>query len=215
MSNIRRYDALNRPIFMTAVCYKRKTRLKGDAAKELLLSVMREIKQETSYTMLGYIILDDHFHWMIRLAWRNENGLSGNPPAANTLTYDQAYDSVGNKNHERGVLSSHDDLNSKYAISKIMQSLKLRFTYRYKKNSGIRSNVSLWQRRFWDHIVKDQEDFNRHLDYIHYNPVKHGYVVRPIDYSFSSFPEYVERGVYGPGWGEEAEPMYLSKTEWE
>ena len=59
----------------------------------------------------------------------------------------------------------------------------------------------IWQRRFWEHTVRDEEDFQRHLDYIHFNPVKHGLVSRVSDWPHSSFHEYVRRGVYTPGWG--------------
>jgi len=59
----------------------------------------------------------------------------------------------------------------------------------------------IWQHRFWDHIIRDQKDFNRHLDYIHFNPVKHGLASGPKDWSCSSFHEWVDEGVYQPDWG--------------
>ena len=80
MTNIRRYDVSNHPVFMTVVCYKRKPWLKENPDKDLLLSVMREIKQETLYTMLGYVILNDHFHWMIRIQPPTCNGDLSTPP---------------------------------------------------------------------------------------------------------------------------------------
>jgi putative transposase len=58
-----------------------------------------------------------------------------------------------------------------------------------------------WQHRFYDHVIRDDEDFARHLDYIHYNPVKHGYAARTLDYGRSSFAEWVKRDVYAPDWG--------------
>lgn len=59
----------------------------------------------------------------------------------------------------------------------------------------------IWQRRFWEHLIRDECDFKRHADYIHYNPVKHGYVTRAVDWPHSSFHRYVERGIYTPDWG--------------
>ena len=50
------------------------------------------------------------------------------------------------------------------------------------------------------HIV-GEDDFAEHVDYIHYNPVKHGYVKRPIDWPYSSFHDYVKRGILDPNWG--------------
>jgi putative transposase len=59
----------------------------------------------------------------------------------------------------------------------------------------------IWQRRFWEHTVRDEEDWRRHMDYIHYNPVKHRYVARVADWSYSSFHRYVRAGAYPPDWG--------------
>jgi putative transposase len=60
---------------------------------------------------------------------------------------------------------------------------------------------TLWQRRFWEHRIRDQEDFNRHIDYIHWNPVKHGLVERVVDWPYSSFHRYLKAGVYALDWG--------------
>jgi len=64
-----------------------------------------------------------------------------------------------------------------------------------------RGERGIWQRRFWEHLIRDQEDFNRHADYIHWNPVKHGWVRRVADWPHSSFHGYVRRGVYPVDWG--------------
>jgi len=59
----------------------------------------------------------------------------------------------------------------------------------------------VWQNRFWDHIIRNQEDLNRHIDYIHFNPVKHGFVKSPFDWSHSSIHKYHAEGFYTRGWG--------------
>jgi len=64
-----------------------------------------------------------------------------------------------------------------------------------------RRERGLWQRRFWEHLLRDQDDFNRHVDYIHWNPVKHGWVKQVSDWPHSSFHAYVSRGVYAANWG--------------
>ncbi|NEO10179.1 transposase [Moorena sp. SIO3I8] len=61
------------------------------------------------------------------------------------------------------------------------------------------SNV--WQRRFWEHTIRNDHDLHRHIDYIHYNPVKHGLVSCPHLWQYSSFHKWVERGKYRPDWG--------------
>jgi putative transposase len=60
---------------------------------------------------------------------------------------------------------------------------------------------NLWQARYWEHLIRDEADFERHADYIHFNPVKHGYVGDPSLWPHSSFARYVERGDYPRGWG--------------
>jgi len=64
-----------------------------------------------------------------------------------------------------------------------------------------RNEAAIWQRRFWEHTVRDQEDLNRHMDYVHYNPVKHGLVERVVDWPWSSFHRYVKVGYYEADWG--------------
>jgi putative transposase len=64
-----------------------------------------------------------------------------------------------------------------------------------------RSESGIWQRRFWDHLIRDDLDFQRHLDYLHWNPVKHGYVRRVIDWPYSTFHRFVNQGLYTPDWG--------------
>ena len=60
---------------------------------------------------------------------------------------------------------------------------------------------SVWQRRFWEHLIRDDKDFIGHVDYIHYNPVKHGLVTAPKNWEYSSFHRYVQSGVYEQEWG--------------
>ena len=56
----------------------------------------------------------------------------------------------------------------------------------------------IWQRRFWEHCIRNEDDWRRHVDYIHFNPVKHGYVVKPGDWLYSSFQKAVDQGWYDP-----------------
>ncbi len=58
----------------------------------------------------------------------------------------------------------------------------------------------IWQRRYWEHTIRDADDLNRHIDYIHFNPVKHGLVECVMDWPYSSFHRYVREGILPPGW---------------
>lgn len=59
----------------------------------------------------------------------------------------------------------------------------------------------VWQDRFWEHTIRDERDLENHFDYIHYNPVKHGFVESARDWPWSSFHRYVRAGHYRPEWG--------------
>jgi putative transposase len=85
-------------------------------------------------------------------------------------------------------------------FSKIMHSLKMNFTREYKKLLGISPSEAMkfWQKRFWDHVIRDDRDFENHLHYIHYNPVKHGYLSDLREWKNSSYLEWEQRGLYPP-----------------
>jgi len=85
-------------------------------------------------------------------------------------------------------------------ISNIVQRIKMSFGALWRKRMGLFSG-RVWQNRFWDHIIRDQKDLNRHIDYIHFNPVKHGYVNSPYDWPHSSIHKYYEEGFYSRDWG--------------
>jgi putative transposase len=65
-----------------------------------------------------------------------------------------------------------------------------------------RRETHIWQRRFWEHAIRDDADYGRHVDYIHYNPVKHGMVDRVGDWPHSSFHRFVREGLYFENWGD-------------
>jgi putative transposase len=91
------------------------------------------------------------------------------------------------------------------------KKIKRDFTVRWIERGGADASVSLprhsrgergiWQRRFWEHLVRDEADLERCCDYIHYNPVKHGYAATPADWPWSTFARFVESGDYPPDWG--------------
>jgi putative transposase len=63
-----------------------------------------------------------------------------------------------------------------------------------------RGERGIWQRRFWEHVIRDDRDFEKHIDYLHFNPVKHGLVSRVVDWPYSSFHRHVKNGVYTVNW---------------
>ena len=82
----------------------------------------------------------------------------------------------------------------------ILHRIKLSFGADYRKKHNLRGG-RVWQSRFWDHVIRDERDLRRHIDYIHYNPVKHGLVNRPFDWAPSSIHNFMKEGYYGLDWG--------------
>jgi putative transposase len=106
--------------------------------------------------------------------------------------------------------------NGDAAYPRRWQAIKARFTALWLGSGGDEAEVSpayrrqrrrgVWQPRFIEHTIRDESDLHDHVDYIHYNPVKHGYVSAPKDWPWSSFHRYVASGEYADNWGSSHEP---------
>ena len=153
--NIRRYYIPGSAVFITQVVQDREPIFRNEDYLNLLHEILRNVKEVYPFSMLAYVFLSDHFHFIIQ--------------------------PLGECN-----------------FSDIMHSLKPNFTKEYKKLLGLSSSQSLkfWQKRFWDHVIRDDRDFENHIHYIHYNPVKHGYVKDPRNWKESSYMEWERRGLY-------------------
>lgn len=95
--------------------------------------------------------------------------------------------------------------------SKRLGRMKVEFTRSLRGAGALPLTVSVsrkkhhesdvWQRRFWEHTIEDEHDFDRHFDYIHYNPVKHGLAKCPHEWEATSFHYWVKKGVCDRHWG--------------
>jgi len=87
----------------------------------------------------------------------------------------------------------------------IKGSFSRRCDSRYKDGLSVsrqrKKEQAVWQRRFWEHTIRNGRDFTQHVEYIHFNPVKHGLVEMPRDWLYSSFHRYVNDGLYSLNWG--------------
>jgi len=72
-----------------------------------------------------------------------------------------------------------------------------------------RRERGIWQRRYWEHLIRDDADLRHHVDYVHINPVKHGHAARAADWPYSSFRRWVSAGLYPLDWAA-AEPELVS-----
>lgn len=98
------------------------------------------------------------------------------------------------------------DYPMRWMLIKAGFSRQIPTTERRNSSRVAKGERGIWQRRYWEHVIRDERDFARHFDYIHYNPVKHGYAKRVADWPHSTFHREVKRGTYALGWGSKPEP---------
>jgi putative transposase len=96
-----------------------------------------------------------------------------------------------------------DDFSTRWRLVKSTFTRKCNPIYRDSPSSSRRrkNEQAIWQRRFWEHRIRDEKDLIQHVEYIHYNPVKHGLVKTPKDWEYSSFHRHVREGIYEQDWG--------------
>ena len=151
MSNLRRYDPGNRPVFVTCVTLDRQPLL-IDLIRPLVAAYRHVL--DLNVAVPAWVVMPDHFHAVIEL----------------------------------GELRLSDTV---HRFKRKLTSVCYR-----RRHLG-----RIWQHRFWDHIIRSQADFNRHVDYIHFNPVKHALVDDPKKWKWSSIHRWAAEGWYQPDWG--------------
>ena len=98
-----------------------------------------------------------------------------------------------------------DDFTNRWRLIKQGFSKALPITERRSAVRMARGERGIWQRRFWEHAIRNETDYAAHIDYCHINPFKHGYVQRVADWPYSTFHRYVERGIYPLDWAGDLE----------
>jgi putative transposase len=93
-----------------------------------------------------------------------------------------------------------DDFATRWRLIKSTFSRALPKVERISESRRTKGERGIWQRRYWEHTLRDEGDFVRHADYIHFSPVKHGHVARVVDWPYSSFHRLVRLGVYPSDW---------------
>ena len=94
-----------------------------------------------------------------------------------------------------------NDFAKRWMLIKSAFSRQLPITERINKSRMHKGERGIWQRRYWEHLIRDDKDYERHVDYIHYNPVKHGYVTRPTYWQYSTIHRFVTDGILASDWG--------------
>ncbi|MFN3397300.1 MAG: REP-associated tyrosine transposase [Sulfurimicrobium sp.] len=104
------------------------------------------------------------------------------------------------------------DYPTRWALIKAGFSRTLPRVERVASSRIAKGERGIWQRRYWEHQIRDEDDYARHVDYIHYNPVKHGHTKAPMAWPHSSLHRYVRDGILPVDWG--ANYAEGKKAEW-
>jgi putative transposase len=96
-----------------------------------------------------------------------------------------------------------DDYSGRWRAIKTTFSKSLPKTERLSKTKVKRNERGIWQHRFWEHTIHDDRDYQAHMDYLHFNPVKHGFVGSVQEWEYSTFHHLVKKGVYPKNWASE------------
>ncbi len=84
--------------------------------------------------------------------------------------------------------------------SNVVFSFKRRISGRISNIAPVSKGAKIWLNRFWERTVRNEDEWAKFVEYIHFNPVKHGFAQEPSEWRFSSFNDYVARGIYGVDW---------------
>jgi putative transposase len=95
---------------------------------------------------------------------------------------------------------------------KVLFSQSIPPTEARSPQTAARGGRGIWQRGYWEHTIRDESDYAAHMDYTHFNPVKHGLVQSPGDWPYSTFRRCVQKGLYPPDWlGRGTEPLAMGE----
>jgi putative transposase len=181
MPDYRRWMILGETFYFTVVTHDRRPIFDRDKNVRLLGEVMRLVRATTPFQTIAVVVLPDHLHCV----WSLPCGDS--------------------------------DFSTRW------KRIKREFTIRLPLGCGAhpdqvvsasrrsRGEKGVWQRRFWEHVVRDDDELDQLCDYIHYNPVKHGYASSPAVWPWSSFARFVASGHYPIEWGRTA-PSTIDKV---
>jgi putative transposase len=92
------------------------------------------------------------------------------------------------------------DFAKRWRLIKIGFSKEMPLTERLSAVRTHRGERGIWQRRYWEHLIRDEADYRAHIDYVHINPVKHGLIKNMADWPYSTFHRLVAVGIYPPDW---------------
>jgi putative transposase len=163
--------------FFTLVTYKRIKIFTLAENVSLLRSSIKKVMHKHPFRIDAFVLLPDHLHCVWTLPQQDSD-------------FSTRWRLI------KSNFSRNFDQNTVGWVEERIPTIEAFSASRLRKKEK-----QIWQRRFWEHLIRKQQDLNRHIEYIHYNPVKHGLTKAPIEWTYSSFQRYVDRGIYDAKWG--------------
>lgn len=169
--------------FFTVVTYERQPILCLEQSRKILKVVIDEVRSSYPFEIKAWVLIPDHLHAI----WELPDG---------DMNYSMRW----------GLIK-------KEFTKKIIGKIEMVGTAHPTNSRKRHREGTIWQRRFWEHQIRGEKDLSAHCDYIHYNPVKHGLVRSPQDWSYSTFHRFVKEGIYSSiDWGgEQSTPVNISE----
>ena len=176
--------------FFTLVTEKRRPLLASAEAVDVLRQAFRTVKASRPFELDAIVVLPDHLHCIWTMP----------PDDADFATRWRLIKTWFTKHCDPALRSGADRLRHDVALRQTAPNA----TYGLNPSRVARKQQMIWQHRYWEHALRDETDFSRHVDYIHYNPVKHGHVSSAREWPYSSFQRHVAEGIYAMDWGRSA-----------
>jgi putative transposase len=179
MPNYRRNFVAGGCYFFTVNLLERQRTLLTDHI-DLLRDSVRRVRRLHPFHIDAWVVLPDHMHSTARMQEVEQR--REQLPSIWTLPLDT------------------DDFPMRWPLIKLLFCKGLPRTERLSATRQRRAERGIWQRRYWEHTIVTERDYAQHIDYIHVNPLKHGYVQRVCDWPHSTFHRYVADGILPVDW---------------
>ena len=177
MSTYRRSNTAGGSYFFTVVTQQRRPFLCAPDVLAALRCAIQHTRQTLPFTIDAWVVLPDHMHAI----WTLQQG-------------------EANFGKRWGVIKSQVTKACRGQVEALAKTSEIQSESQENQHES-----ALWQRRFWEHQIRDETDFTQHMNYVHFNPLKHGLVQRVRDWPHSTFHRSVKQEVYAQDWGLDAD----------
>ena len=178
--------------FFTVVTWCRQPILCDEPCRTMLRVAIDDVRRERPFGIVAWVLLPDHMH----CTWQLPEG---------DTDYSKRWGII-KAGFTRRI---HEIVRDEGMLIKGMLPAARPSDSQKQRHEGM-----IWQRRFWEHLIRDDRDFRNHCDYIHFNPVKHGLAETPVGWPYSTIHRFVEKKIYPPDWGGKGEmqiPSHVGK----